>query len=172
MLGRISEEKKDYSTAIKAYSEYLDIARPYRGEESREVIAHNAIIYNNFRSLLSEHPTQQNNEWFKHFISDKSFVMIPAEGGLAFQKGLNGEYQILRFFDWNIQDSTANFFEVNNKVKSLPKSIVVMGHDGNVESYDFGEPIMGVQFILKNIEPEKKQRLIKAWQEWNQKENK
>ena len=98
--------------------------------------------------------------------------MIPAEGGLAFQKGLKGEYPILRFFDWNINDITANFFEVNSKVKSLPKSIVVMGHGGKVESYEFGEPTMGVQFVLKNIDPEKKQILTRAWQEWNQKDNK
>ena len=41
---------------------------------------------------------------------------------------------------------------------------MVFDSDGVVMKYDFEEATIGVQFLLKFIEPDKKQNIIEKWQ--------
>lgn len=171
MLGDIYESMGNYSKAIDAYIDYADALRPILGDDHKNVVAYIGLAYLNFRSLLLEEPTEQNRQRFEQFMSDKSFVVVPAEDGIATQKGLKDECRVLQFFDWTIDNTSVNFLDVLEKVRPLPKKIVVMNKDGEAESFEFEEAAIGTQYLLKYIDPVQKAELIKAWQQFSQKQD-
>ena len=164
LLGKFYEATGEHTLAIEAYSGLVSAFRSEYGDESKAVISYIVSIYNNFHSLLEKHPTPQNHKWFQQFMEDKCVVVVPAEGYAAAQKGLNEECPILHYFDWTIEDTTASIFSVAEKVKPLPKSIVVY-KDGQPQAFDFEETTIGVLILIKFVDPAKKAAIVKAWKE-------
>lgn len=168
MLANICEGTGEYDIAIQSLMDYLKIARPYKGEESQEVIVHLHMTYKLFGHLLGTAPTRQNQDWFQQFMADKSFVFSPDEGRLAANRGMKGDYTLLRYFDWTIDgDTTAYFQKTVDKARPLPnKRYVLMNPDGQIAVYEFDEPKVGVSFLLKYTDPEKKQQTVDSWRQW------
>ena len=81
----------------------------------------------------------------------------------ARQQGMEGEYIMLEFADWNIE-SRASIFYKNDEYYDKAKSIVVM-KDGAIFCYHF-EKSIGVQFALKKIEKEEKLHIISEYKKW------
>ena len=78
-----------------------------------------------------------------------------------------GEYVMLEFADWTI-DSESSLFEKNEEMRGKPKSIVVM-KDGIISQYHFDNSI-GVQLGYKYVGEQEKQRILKAYKEWKEKQ--
>lgn len=165
-LVLIYQEKKEYAKAIEACSEYVRVARSVLGENDRSTISYSMTAYSLFHSLLAEAPNAENQKLFQQFMADKSFVVLPVEGGVASKKGMKDECRLLQYFDWRIDsDTTACFFSTVEKYRQDPKRMVVADGNGMIKEYVFEEATMGVQFLLKFIDSDKKQALIKMWQQ-------
>ena len=68
----------------------------------------------------------QEEGYLLDFVKNIAFTATTVEGNVpARQQGMDGEYIILEFADWN-QDSTTSLFDKNKEMKGKPKDIVVM----------------------------------------------
>ena len=74
---------------------------------------------------------------------------------------------MLEFADWNIS-SQESLFETANEMRGTPKAIVVM-KGKEISTYHF-ENTIGVQFDLKQIGKDEKNRIIKAYNKWKKKQ--
>lgn len=82
-------------------------------------------------------------------MQEYAFIATTVDGDSpAKQKGLDGEYFMLEFADWNI-NSQESLIEINNSMRGKPKAIVVM-KGKEISTYHF-ENTIGVQFDLKQI---------------------
>lgn len=101
-------------------------------------------------------------------MQEYAFIATTVDGDSpAKQKGLDGEYFMLEFADWNI-NSPKSLFKTANKMSGTPKAIVVM-KGKEISTYHF-ENTIGVQFDLKQIGKDEKNWIIKAYNKWKNKQ--
>ncbi len=92
------------------------------------------------------------------------FIANTIEGDTpAGRKCLSGEYIMLEFADWNILSETSLFDKIN-EMRGKPKRIVVMQGTEITELYF--EDAIGMQFDLKHIGGNEKDRIIEAYEKW------
>ena len=90
------------------------------------------------------------------------------DGGPAQQQGMEGEYVLLEFDDWR-EDSPVSLFDKSAEYKGKPKDIVVL-KDGVISKHHF-EDMIGVQFGVKEITHEERERINQLYEIWKR-ENK
>ena len=145
----------EYAKALDYHKKALAIREKIFGaEHSNTIMIRDIIKHINRQMILSD------NEKMQEYI----FIAKTIEGDTpAKQHGMSGEYIMLGFADWNIK-STESLFDKNKEMRNHPKTIVVMkGED--ISKYDFGDKL-GVQFDLKQVGKEEKNRIIKKYESW------
>lgn len=165
MLGKCYEAIGDYAQAIESYEAFVRAVRKEYGDDHKYVYSYIQTIYFCYHDLLAKQPTTENLSSIRKFMEDKCFVIEPVEGGVAAQKGLSGECLVLHYFDWTIENDSANFFDVIEKARPLAKSFVVFNKEGKVQTFNFEENTIGVQFYLTCIDPDKKAAIVKVWKQ-------
>ena len=97
-------------------------------------------------------------------MADKVWIgIIVGEDSPAAKLGLNGEYVIYRFGEWNL-DCQRNILDVNNALRGKPKDIVLY-RDGEILQHHFENQI-DMQLSLKLVGVEKKKQIEEAYKKW------
>ena len=105
---------------------------------------------------------------FKEFTLPRVFTATTVGNGTPAQEaGMAGEYIMLEFAEWTI-NSESSFYAKNEEMRGKPKAIVVMKND-TISQYHF-ENTIGVQLGYKYVGEQEKQRILKAYKEWKEKQ--
>ena len=103
---------------------------------------------------------------YSSFMSDKAFTAkVVSDETPASQQGMNGEYYLLEFADWNFESPT-DLFDKADELKDKPKDIVVM-KDGVITKHHL-EDTIGIQLGIKFVSKEEKQRITEAYHKWKE----
>ena len=156
--GDYSNALEMYQKALKIYSEVLDNNRPEIGNSNYEI----SECYWTAKSKGIELPG------FKEFTGSRVFVAATVDcDAPASKAGMCGEYIVLEFADWTI-DSESSLLAKNEEMRGKPKTILVM-KDDTISQYHF-ENTIGVHLGYKCVGEQEKQRILKAYKEWKQKQ--
>lgn len=97
------------------------------------------------------------------------FVITCKEGDTpARQQGMSGEYILLEFADWNLNSKTS-LYEKNKEMTNQPIDIVIM-RDHVVEKHHFEDKV-GIDFHLKEIGKDERDRVNTEYKLWKSKNN-
>ena len=117
-------------------------------------------------ALVTKYLLALSSENMTDFLSGHAFIITVSEGDTpAKQQGMFGEYYILEFADWT-QDCMTSLFDKNEEMRGKPKDILVM-KDGVVRQYHF-ENAIGVNFGVKEIDPDERMRINMAYKDWKE----
>jgi len=156
-IGFEYEELGDYSKALEYFQRALKIREKVFGSEHENTLnVKNIIAYVNEIILVKD----QNKMKEYVFVAQTMPGDTPAK-----QKGMEGEYIMLEFADWNIKEESS-LYDKNEEMQGLQKSIVVMkGND--IFKLHF-ENAIGIQLGLKYVGVEEKNRIINTYEKWSE----
>ena len=101
---------------------------------------------------------------YSSFMSDKAFTAkVVLDETPASRQGMNGEYYLFEFADWNFESPT-DLIDKADELKDKPKDIVVM-KDGVITKHHF-EDTIGIQLGIKFVSKEEKQRITETYHKW------
>lgn len=158
----------DHERYLQNYEDYAKRCMAAYGDNNVNALGALMLAFQKIETLASETGEEKYQTLFDKFMADKHLTCTVMDGGAAAGHGLKGEYSLLRWCDWDIDNEgsksyTATFKEFADK----PKQIVVM-QNGKIEQYDFEETKLGVMNVVKFITPKEKQAIIKAYKTWKQ----
>ena len=153
-----------YNQAKDCLQKTLDINKEVFGDQHPNTIeAQNNLSYPKYMLAISEGDV-------KTFCEEHCFTATIVDGDTpARQQGMEGEYILLEFADWN-QNSTTSLFSKNKELRGKPVDILVL-KNGIITQYHF-ENTIGAQFRLKYVGKEERQRINKAYEDWKSKNRK
>ena len=153
----------EYTKALEYYQRALEIREPILGTSHKDIIN----LKNNIH--VTEYQVARLKGKLKSFFNDHCFIGTVATGdNPATRQGLEGEYVLLEFADWN-QFSEQSLFEKADELRQYPKDIVVM-KDGIISTHHFDNKL-GIAFGVKQITKDVKQQINKAYIEWKNRSN-
>ena len=164
-IGFVYGSQGEYSRALEMYQKALKIQLEIFGESHPDV----ATSYNNLCDCYWKAKSKGVElTGFSEFTGPRVFTATTAGSETpALKAGMSGEYYVLEFADWTI-DSESSLYEKNEEMRGNPISIVVM-KDGIISQYHF-ENTIGVQLGYKYVGEQEKQRILKAYKEWKEKQ--
>ena len=115
-----------------------------------------------YRSLIKS--SSPETDEYLSFMSDKAFTAkVVSDETPASRQGMNGEYYLFEFADWNFESPT-DLIDKADELKDKPKDIVVM-KDGVITKHHF-EDTIGIQLGIKFVSKEEKQRITETYHKW------
>lgn len=163
-IGSLYTKQGDYTKALEMYQKFMSINSKVYGEPHPFTTNYNRIgeIYYSAKAQGVE------LSGFKEFIQSVAFVGTTIGNDTpAFKKGLSGEYYVLELADWSM-DSDTNLITKIVQLQSDPKTIVVM-KENKISQFHF-ENTMGIGLSLRKVGVDEKQRIIKAYRKWKEKQ--
>ena len=150
-IGFIYRSQGIYDKALEYHKKTLAIFEKILGAENERTL----LIRQEIMAL-----TAYNREAMKELL----FTITTVNGNTpAKQQGMDGEYIVLEFADWTINSATS-LFDKNNELRGKPKTLVVM-KDGKITKHYF-ENVIGVSIGLKQVGKEKKDEIVRLYEEW------
>ena len=162
-MGALCTKKNDYDGAKRNFEKSVEIYAKIYGEGNyRTVNARGELMHVDLTRALNG-----TRREFDKYMEDKVYNLIvgPKEGP-AGQQGMEGEYYILEYDDWNC-NKQISMFEKNEQMRGKSKTLTVY-KDGAISQYHF-ENSMGVQLFMKVIGKKEKDKINKLYKEWKQK---
>ncbi|MDE6311752.1 MAG: hypothetical protein K2L96_08070 [Muribaculaceae bacterium] len=100
-------------------------------------------------------------EYYDEFMKDKVFVytVIEEPGHAAYDKGLRGEYVLLRSEDWTMR-SPETWEEMRDRLKADKKHLYLLDPKGKIIETEI-EGTMGVSMTLRSVSPKEYERITK-----------
>lgn len=161
-IGSVYFSQGLYSEALDNISKAIKILKEKYGSDNNLIKPYYIAMYNYYLKAISS--SSDFIESYSDFMDNMIFVaLVSAHNSPASQKGMSGEYYLLEFADWN-HESHINLFDKNNEFRDKPKDIVVM-KDGVITKHHF-ENTIGMQFGLKFVSKEEKQKITEAYHKW------
>jgi tetratricopeptide (TPR) repeat protein len=163
-IGGVYDSKGEYALALEYYQKALDILTKVYGAEHPETrLVTEEVSFLKYRIALESGD-------MGGFLTEHVFTATVVDGDTpARQRGMEGEYNLLEFSDWN-QDSNTSLFDKNEELRGKPKDIVVM-KDGVISRHHF-ENTIGVQFGIKPISKEERKKIDEAYKKWKEEQRK
>ena len=168
LKGILYVKMDDYEHFLQVYEDYAKRCIAAYGDNDRN--ASEALTYGLQKSETHAIETGEAKylTLIDKFMADKHLTCTVMDGGAAAGHGLKGEYSLLRWSDWDIDNEGSKSYTATYKeFADKPKQIVVM-QNGNIEQYDFEETKLGVMNVVKFITPKEKQAIIEAYKTWKQ----
>ena len=154
-IGSIHDSQGDYEKALEYHNRALAICEKVLGTE-------------NERTLLIRQKIMALTAYDREAMKEHLFTITTVNGNTpAKQQGMDGEYIVLEFADWTINSATS-LFDKNNELRGKPKTLVVM-KDGKITKHYF-ENVIGVSIGLKQVGKEKKDEIVRLYEEWKARE--
>lgn len=168
-IGKVYESQGEPSEALELYQKALKIELEVYGENNSYV----SMIYRAMADCYYYAVLRGRKPTFNEFTSPRVFTATTIGHNTPAQKaGMKGEYVALEFADWTIvsENDFVDFglFREYLRSKDEPKTIVVM-KDNTISQYHF-ENTIGVQLGYKCVGEQEKQRILKAYKEWKEKQ--
>ena len=163
-IAQLYSDLSDYSKAYNYYEKALVIKEKVFGKEhpTTKYVLNELLIAKYQQTLLSGNLTD--------FLSAHAFTIEVTDSDTpAGQQGMSGEYYLLEYADWK-QDCTTSLFDEMDKRSGKPKDLLVL-KDGVVSQHHF-ENKMGIQYGIKEVSKEEKQRINKAYEDWKKQNRK
>ncbi|WP_294743469.1 tetratricopeptide repeat protein [uncultured Prevotella sp.] len=154
-IGSVYDNLGDYPKALEYYLKALAICEKVLGQEHPKTRTVRENIEYVKEAMIVQDPTAMQDYVFTATVVDGD---TPAR-----QQGLSGEYIMLEFADWTIKDATS-LYKKNDEMRGKPKDIVII--KDNIISQHHFENTIGVQFGLKQVGKEEKERIIQAYEQW------
>lgn len=154
-IGHVYSEQSDYPKALEYYLKALAIREKVLGQEHPETRTIRENVEYVKEAMIVQDPVAMQDYVFTATVVDGD---TPAR-----QQGLSGEYIMLEFADWTIKDTTS-LYKKNDEMRGKPKDIVII-KDNIISQHNF-ENTIGVQFGLKQVGKEEKERIIQAYEQW------
>ena len=163
-IGGVYDSKGDYALALEYYQKALDILTKVYGAEHPETrLVNEEVSFLKYRIALESGD-------MGGFLTEHVFTATVVDGDTpARRKGMEGEYILLEYLDWN-QDCNTSLFDKNEELRGKPKDIVVM-RDGVISRHHF-ENTIGVQFGIKPISKEERKKIDEAYKKWKEEQRK
>ena len=157
-IGGIYYKDGDYARALSYYEESFNINRSLLGKENPKVKSSEA----NLMVIQLAQATKEGKR--DDYLSQILFTAIVIDGNTpARQKGMNGEYILLEYNNYYVEDpDSLNQKSTNSRGK--PKVILVMKND-EIKEYYF-ENSIGILFGMKQVSREEKQRINIEYEMW------
>ncbi len=153
-MGKHNEALDCYNKSRDIFIKFVDEYHPY----IMTVDSRKASLYWISKFAGTELPGYQD------FMATIVYTATASDSNLpAGKQGMNGEYIILEFADYDIT-SDGSVFDKSKELQGKPKDIVVMAN--NVISQHHFENTIGVRLGLKIINKEEKQRIISEYLNW------
>ena len=150
-IGFIYRSQGIYDKALEYYKKTLAIFEKILGAENERTL----LIRQEIMAL-----TAHDREAMKEHL----FTITTVNGNTpAKQQGMDGEYIVLELADWTINSATS-LFDKNNELRGKPKTLVVM-KDGKITKHYF-ENVIGASIGLKQVGKEKKDEIVRLYEEW------
>ena len=164
-IGTLYSEQGDYSKALEYLQKALKIKLEILGKNHPDV----AMCYDNIGAVYwAAKDNGKELDGFKEFTLPRVFTATTVGNDTPAQEaGMAGGYIMLEFAEWTI-NSESSLIAKNIEMRGKPKTIVVM-KDGNISQYHF-ENSIGVQLGYKYVGEQEKQRILKAYKEWKEKQ--
>lgn len=156
-------ELADYNAALRYYNRALTGAIIQGGEQGEKV----EMIYGKIGQVYYSAKAQGVElPGFKEFTQSGTFICTTGDSP-ASKSGMSGEYYVLEFADWTI-DSNASLYAKDDELRGRPKTIVVQKED-EISRFHL-ENTIGLDIGFKKVGEEEKQRILKAYREWKEKQ--
>ena len=156
-IGSIYADNGNYTKAIEYCHNALTIIEKLYGMEH--------IITKQTNELITSLETRRlsiSAEIMRKYV----FIATVINGNSSIQeKQLEGNYIVLEFADWNIDESNS-LFEIRDLMKDIPKTIVLMKDD--TISQHFFENTIGVEFSLKQVGQKEKDVIRYKYHQWKE----
>ena len=163
-IAQLYSDMGDYSKAYEYYEKALVIKEKVFGKE------HPSTKYVLNELLIAKYQLTLTSGNLSDFLSNHSFTIEVTENDTpAAQQGMSGEYYLLEYSDWK-QDCTTSLFDEMDKRRGKPKDLLVM-KDGKVSLHHFENKI-GIQYGIKEVGKEEKQRINKVYEAWKKQNRK
>ena len=164
-IGEVYFDQGDYTNALEMYQKALKIRSEVLDKNRPEVESSFFDIINCYWTAKSKGIELPG---FKEFTCSRVFIATTVDCDTSASKaGMCGECVVLEFADWTI-DTESSLWAKNEEMRGKPKAIVVM-KDGVISQYQF-ENTIGVQLGYKYVGEQEKQRILKAYKEWKEKQ--
>ena len=184
-MGDLFFQLKNYSKSLDYYSELLDILQSSKQNVYMDIlncyIDIGSVYYScgNHSKALREFekadslcrwiygadcPKTKINSNNPVYMRDYVFIATTIEGETpAKAQGLFGEYIVLEYGDWTMDD-TLSLFVKSNELKGQPKTILIMKDDVIFQHYF--ENTIGARLDLKQVGEREKQRVKELYHRW------
>jgi tetratricopeptide (TPR) repeat protein len=150
-IGFIYRSQGNYRKALEYYKKTLAIFEKILGAE-------------NEKTLLIRQEIMALTAYDREAMKEHLFTITTVNGNTpAKQQGMDGEYIVLEFADWTINSATS-LFDKNNELRGKPKTLVVI-KDGKITKHYF-ENVIGASIGLKQVGKEKKDEIVRLYEEW------
>lgn len=148
----------DYDNAISFYEKAYAFSKRKNIDESYGILP---PYYNSIHKLKK---LNESNSKHLSFIKKEAIpIMTVIENGPAHQMGLSGEYFVMAFEDWDIDDAFS-LYDINDSFRGKTKTITLM-KDGKISTHHFQNQI-GAKIGIKAISEEEKIRIVKNFNNW------
>lgn len=160
-IGGIYNDMGDYNKALEYYDKALKIRKEIFGIKHKYTIS---SLVNIYRTLTHSNNNSTPSEKYSDYIKDKALTATIIDGYTpAKAQGMAGEYYLLEFADWDM-NQRRDLFTVKEEMRGKPKSITVM-KDGVISTHYFEDSI-GCQFDIKTVGEEQKKAIEEAYRTW------
>ena len=156
--------KEDYAKSREYFQAGREIVKKLNGEKDSRYINDGFAIYYSYILDYNKTKSEASLKLYNDYIARELIIMSVTEGDTpASRQGLSGEYVLLEFGDWRIEDVTF-FIDENNKLQGKPKTLVLM-KDDKISVHHFDNAIGAISY-MKDVPREKRENVMKSYKKW------
>lgn len=147
-----------YTTLIEQYMKPLYVSGHLKAPKIDMTEPFYKLLYDAIRYYPDY--AEEYHRLLDDFLSDKVFtyVVIEKDGRAAYDRGMRGEYILLRHNDWTML-SNESWFAKDQKTDSDHQHLVLLTPEGEIIEEEFDGKI-GIQMRLKTVGKEERERVI------------
>ena len=158
-IGFIYLAQGDYGKALISIEKSLVIRRKIFGENhssTKETLAQIGYI--------TYCQAQQCHETAIRFMQTHIVTGSITGNSPASERGMLGEYVILGYGEWTINTDTINIYDINNRMRGYPKTLVFY-KDGQIRQ-EYFENAIGMLLQVHPIDKQEKEKIISCYKTW------
>ena len=158
-IGFIYLAQGDYGKALISIEKSLVIRRKIFGENhssTKETLAQIGYI--------TYCQAQRCHETAIRFMQTHIVTGSITGNSPASERGMLGEYVILGYGEWTINTDTINIYDINNRMRGYPKTLVFY-KDGQIRQ-EYFENAIGMLLQVHPIDKQEKEKIISCYKTW------
>ena len=168
-LGNLMHKMKQYDEALSEFKALYRSGINHSGFEDDNAEASFIVMHRIYVEIMGdkEYLGGYDDEYVA-LNKNTLFYATVAEGYQAEKMGLSGDYDVVAYEEWSIDDDKTNFLVFTSDVSAREKKTYVFHRDGEFIPITF-EGSLGVWLNPKWISENDKEDLIKSYKKWHRK---
>lgn len=158
---------QQYDEAISYLSSLFDYTLAEKGPTHNYTKRFFTELHKSYNAVMSmEDYDGSHNKTYAELVRNSIVIAQVEDNSLASNMGLNGEYYVMEFEEWSLEQGETNFFVFNATAQSRKQKTYVLYRDGEFVIVPY-EGVLGVRVGCRWIPAEEKRELIKKYHKWN-----